>query len=262
MKKIFLIVFVGFAFSVFWPTVALVAELEAELVWSEEQKQGISIQYAAYINGKWQTPQTLINDGEVNILPTLTSDTSQNKLMVWVVLEQDNVSTLYYKFKTAGNWGKIRRFPFNFKTNLAPVVVCDKENVFWLFWAANNGNHDDIYSSCWKDGHWNSPVKMNKDNSVPDILPDAWLDQVGRVWVSWQQMDSEGNYHQMRRGVKNSKRTGDVEMTATQRGQRRERAESFDHSMRLPDNFKTKGRSVIHFPKDGQNQFKTIQGTE
>lgn len=259
MKKYLFVAFVGFAFC---PLLVMAAELEAELVWSKSKNQGMSIQYAAYVNGKWQAAQTLINDGAINILPTLTSDGSQNKLMVWVVLEEGNVSTLHYKFKTTGNWGESRKFPFNFKTNLAPVVICDKENVFWLFWAANNGNYDDIYSSCWKDGRWNSPLKINSDNAVPDILPDAWLDKVGRVWVSWQQMDSKGYYHQMERGIQLSDRTDGLEMTAIQRVKRRKRAETFDHSMSLPDNFKAKGRSVIHFPKDGLRQSKTIQGTE
>lgn len=237
-------------------------EKKAELVWSSLTAGSARILISNYDGREWNTPRVLVDDGAVNILPSLATDNTRRQLLVWVVVTSAGETELHYRFGKNDRWEKNRVLPSPFSINLAPVVISDAANTFWVFWAANDGGQDDIYASYRQRGKWSSPTRINDENTVPDILPDAWLDESNNLWVSWQNMDEQGNYSQIQQMVAEGKgNRGGQQPTRISRSPRG-RVGTFDESMVLPPFFKTKGRATIHFPHNRHHQSQTIRGTE
>ncbi|MEA2115038.1 MAG: hypothetical protein U9P36_06615, partial [Thermodesulfobacteriota bacterium] len=49
-----------------------------------------------------------------------------------------------------------------------------------------DGGLDDVYSVYWTGEEWSEPVKVNRDDDFPDILPEITIGADGGVVVSWQ----------------------------------------------------------------------------
>lgn len=68
------------------------------------------------------------------------------------------------------------------------MIICN--GTYYLFFAANTNDDDDIFMSIFIDGSWSSPIMVHPDNTVPDILPHPNLVD-GELSVSWQQYDGD-----------------------------------------------------------------------
>ena len=233
----------------------------AEFVWSEDSLNGSKILLSEYENGQWQPAENVVEDSNWNILPTLGSSSKNQKLAVWTMLEGDK-SSLKYSIKKAGKWTAPRLLTDVLQTNLAPVVVFDNRDVCWVFWSANNGDDDDdIYMSRFSKGNWSAPEQVNAPNDVPDILPEAGLDEAGNVWVSWQSLSDEG-YVDVTRSFEQSSQRGlspAQAMNMSKIKQLKSRSNS-THGMQPPESFNSLGRASFHFPGDKQRPSKTVQG--
>lgn len=244
------------------PYVAFCFNPEAEMVWSEEDGDKSHILYSSFQDGSWQNPEILVEDDALNILPALGTNSKNQQLLVWVVVKNSGLTELRYQFRKNSFWGKPHQIPTSFQTNLAPVILCDHKDVFWLFWAANSGGDDDIFMSNWRKGKWSRPIQVNIDNSVPDILPDAWIDDAHGIWVSWQQMDGQGNYQQVEQMLTTDGQQKNMLNHQKRYSAPRKKVETFNNQLALPFFLDTKGRSTIHFRNNRSHPSQTIRGKE
>ena len=233
---------------------------QAEFIWSEENETGSRIVLSVYQDGAWQPGKSIVEDNNWNLLPTLGADGNNQKLAVWSMIE-DKRSLLKFATQRNGQWQPAQVISTQTSTNLAPVVVFDNKNTGWLFWSANSGGDDDIYMSTFISGTWSPPVRIHENNDVPDILPEAGMDESGNVWVSWQTLTDQGyvtaGMHfsasdRAAAGISNSISIEQVE-------QLKSRSAS-PHPMQPPPDFKSLGRASFYFPGDKIRPSRTIKG--
>lgn len=224
---------------------------QAEFIWSEEDQIGSRILLSTYQNGVWSAGESIVEDQSWNILPTLGTNSKNNKLAVWSTIGQGERSILKYSMNTGGGWQDPQVLTDKLLTNLAPVIVFDDEDVGWVLWSANDGDDDDIYMSRFISGRWTEPQRVNEDNDVPDILPEAGMDNAGNIWVSWQTLADDTYVEVSKTFAKTShlKMHSSNSMSEQQIEQIRLRS-NLQHQLQPPAFYKSMGRASFHFPND------------
>ena len=233
---------------------------QAQFVWSEDGANGSRLLISEYNNGNWKPGEVIVEDSHWNLLPALGADSKNDKMVVYSTIES-NGSVLKYAMKRGQNWESPQVLSNTMKTNLAPVVVFDDSDVSWVFWAANNGDDDDIYVSRFINGAWSEPQMVNEDNNVPDILPEAGQDEAGNIWVSWQSLTDNGYETRTKSFAKRSslKMSAAQGMSLQQIQQSKSRSD-LTHQMAPPKEFKSRGRASFYFPDDKQRPSKAVKG--
>ena len=233
---------------------------DAEFIWAEDDQSGSRIFLSEHKNGSWQPAEKIIEDSNLNILPTIGSDTKGQRLAVWSMVDGTN-SVLKYSKKRGNRWTEPRVLSDEFKTNLAPVIVFDNNNICWVFWSANDGADDDIYVSKLVRGVWSRPEMVNEGNNTPDILPEAGQDENGNIWVSWQQLQQQG-YVDLSRSYSTASLT---RMLASQTFnlqsiKQLKLRSNLENTIQPPDGFKGRSRAMMYFPNDKERPSKSVQG--
>ncbi len=164
------------------------AASQAAFVWAEDDSKGSRIFLSHHVDGQWQAKQTIIDNQQLNILPAVGIDKNNNQLVVWSTVTRKG-SSLYYRQLSNGKWNEPGILTNKLSTNLAPVIVYDLDTRPWVFWAGNDGADDDIYFSQLTQTGWSEPYRVNTGNKIPDILPEAGLDDFGNVWVTWKRLN-------------------------------------------------------------------------
>lgn len=234
---------------------------EAEFIWSEDDQSTSRILMSTYKNGTWLPSEKIIEDQNWNLLPTLGINSKNHKLAVWSMVD-DNRSMLKYAINLGDGWQSAQVLSDQMLTNLAPVIVFDTTDVCWVFWSANNGTDDDIYMSRYKLGKWTDPILIHEDNDVPDILPEAGLDDAGNIWVSWQVLTDSG-YVETGKSFETTtdSRIQTAGSIGIQQIQQLKSRSSPDHQISPPPFFKSLGRASFLFPNDKKRPTSTVQGT-
>ena len=233
---------------------------DAEFIWAEDDQNGSRIFLSEHKNGSWQPAEKIIEDSNLNILPTIGSDTKGQRLAVWSMVDGTN-SVLKYSKKRGNRWTEPRVLSDEFKTNLAPVIVFDNNNICWVFWSANDGADDDIYVSKLVRGIWSRPEMVNEGNNTPDILPEAGQDENGNIWVSWQQLQDD-RYVEIYRSFETQSRKkmlANRSVSAQSVKQIRTRSDALN-SINPPTKFKGRSRATMFFPNDKRRPSKAVKG--
>lgn len=233
---------------------------QAEFIWSEEYGDGSRIILSTYRNGAWSAGEDVVRDQSWNILPTLGTNSKNHKLAVWSTVAQSERSVLKYSLKTGSGWQAPQILTDRLLTNLAPVFVFDHQDVGWVFWSANNGDDDDIYVSRFIAGQWTEPQSVNDDNDVPDILPEAGMDEAGNIWVSWQTL-ADYTYIEVSKTfdqASHEKMPSSNSISAQQIQQLKSRSQ-LQHQRQPPESFKSMGRASIHFAKDRRLPVRAVE---
>jgi len=223
----------------------------AELIWSETSDEGSTIYRSKYRNASLVKRITVMHDGNLNILPAISTSKNGSTIIVWSRLTSKG-SVLDYILTPAEGRETRGTFKTDMATNLAPVIIHDNNNIPWLFWSANNGRDDNIFFSRFISKKWQEPIQINTKNSVPDILPEAGVTKDGTVWVSWQQL-SNNSYIELTKTFKNlasSKNNGyqdtkETIISSVNRFSSKETAEIV-----IPKQINTLGR-IMHFSRNG-----------
>lgn len=233
---------------------------EAEFIWSEEDQYGTQILMSTYRDGVWQPGEKIIDDTNLNILPTMGMNSKKQKLAVWSAVSETG-SILKYSVKSGDSWQASQILTNQMSTNLAPVVVFDNNDICWVFWSANNNNDDDIYMSRLTTGTWSLPVRVNDDNDDPDILPEAGMDDSGNVWVSWQTLTGDGYVNVSKSFSANDKKIMRISNSISiQQIEQLKSKSNSDHSMQPPAFFKSLSRASFYFPGDNKRPSRTVKG--
>lgn len=234
---------------------------QAEFIWTEEDENGGRILLSEYKNGGWQPGEVVVDDGEFNILPALGADNKGRRIAVWSTIERDK-SLLKFTWQVNGRWQKPKVLSDQMTTSLAPALVVDNNDTPWVFWAGNNGDDDDdIYMSRYSSGQWTGPERVNDDNAVPDILPEAGLDEGGNVWVSWQELTQAGYVElSMAYEVATKRQMAASKAMSTQQVRQLKALSDLENPMQPPAFFNSRGRASLYFPNDRKRPSRAVQG--
>jgi len=157
----------------------------ADFVWVKPGRTSSSLLHSRFLDDQWSDPEVLVESrtGLVNTPSVVRTD--KGALWVfWSVLQGDD-SQLFSMHQTEGRWSAPSTIPSKMHFNSGSVVTLAADGLPWIFWVGNDSGDDDIYSARWQGNEWSRPVRVNEENSAPDILPFCGLDGKGRVWVAW-----------------------------------------------------------------------------
>lgn len=229
--------------------------IEAEMIWSENIGHKNTIFLNRYHEGRWMAPESIAESERLSILPAIGSDGEGNRLALWVEIQNDNRSLLKYRFFKNQKWSSAETMPGQQNENLAPVVVYDAFRHPIVFWSSNDGeNDDDIFMARWNANGWESPKRINDENDVPDILPQAGMDRESSVWLCWKHLTESNEYADSCRIIGQNgeiKETSRTDITAE--------IVSDTAQIEAPPFKFGKSRATIHFPGNRKNQSITIR---
>ncbi|MGW8192693.1 MAG: sialidase family protein [Desulforhopalus sp.] len=188
--KILITVLVGWAVS--FSTVAAFSR-DLELIWPEPEEGGTVICYSRYRDNKWSSKRILAAANGLNVTPAVASSGGKN-LAIWVHAAEQGKLSLSYSTGNNGNWGSPQELPYDFQETTAPALVFF-DGRFYLFFAGNHNDDDDIYMAFFDDNTWSDPVMIHPDNNVPDILPEPQIVD-NTLAVRWQHFDGDRYIYQ------------------------------------------------------------------
>ncbi|MDH3346545.1 MAG: glycoside hydrolase [Desulfobulbaceae bacterium] len=158
---------------------------ETLAVWSQAQGDEYPVLLVRQTKEGWSRPEKLSNNGNLNLVPSITIDQHNETWIVWSSVEGKK-TYLLYKRSQNGNWSEEKKLETGFSSNTAPSIVVDNNNVLWLTWAAFDGQDDEIFTTFWNGSTFTPPVRIT-DNQVPDILPIMSFDSAtNNLSVEWQ----------------------------------------------------------------------------
>jgi len=162
----------------------------AAMVVAEQGEYSQDISYRTYNGKQWTKPFFITNNRLNSATPAITTDAQGN---IWVMWSEANAKAteLRYriKHKVSDTWGEIKTFKTGFSNNALPALITDKEGFLWSFWAAVDGEDDEIFYSRYKSNSWNKPQRIAPDNKVPDIEAKVVLSKDGKPVVNWKSFD-------------------------------------------------------------------------
>jgi len=162
----------------------------AAMVAAEQGKNSQDISYRTYNGKQWTKPFFISNNRLNSATPAITVDAEGN---IWVMWSEANAKAteLRYriKHKVSNTWGEVKSFETGFGNNALPALITDKKGVLWSFWAAVDGEDDEIFYSRYESGSWHKPLRVAPDNKVPDLEPRVALNKFGEPRVSWNSFD-------------------------------------------------------------------------
>ncbi len=162
------------------PKIAIDPYDNLQVVWEERDEHSTEIFYSNKINGsQWSTPTKISNSGRA---PDLGTDENGNIHVTWILPNS-------YRMRTAaGSWGPIESIPQYYCFNVALAVSQDGEvhivgdqtigpwnNVFYIVKPLG--------------GVWSERVNLS-DNSMYSWAADIAVDEVGKIYVSWSEIET------------------------------------------------------------------------
>ena len=229
--------------------------IDAEIIWSENIGSKSKIFLNRYHRGVWDAPDLIVESDKLSLLPSVGSDGEGNQVALWVEIQNDGKSKLKYSFLKNKGWNHPLFIPEQQNENLAPVVVYDSFKHPIIFWSSNDGeNDDDIFMTRWSSKGWETPRIIHEENNVPDILPEAGMDEANRIWVCWKKINEEKVYIESCRIIFPNGETKEIKKEKIDR--------RLDNDIKKiePPTFKFgKSRATVHFPGNRINQSITIR---
>lgn len=169
------------------------APLTADLVWARSDGHDYEIFISFYQDGKWSPARQITDNTDNDIVPAVIRDRVGRLWVVWSKLE-DGARNLYYKTADGRQWSAEKKIETGYTVNLSAGLAVDRHNQIWLVWSSFDGVDDDIFFSLWDVSGWSEPMRVNTDDSTPDIQPVIGIGDDGRPWVRWSGFE-DGEYH-------------------------------------------------------------------
>ena len=163
---------------------------EAELIWSEFDGENYEIFYSNLSNNKWASKVQITNNNLEDLNPTISTGANGITWAVWSAMSGVKTNLFYSNFD-GSSWAPPTQIITNLSSNTTPSIIIDNENIPWVVWTRFDGQDDDIWFTRWNGDDWEEPQRINKDDSMPDILPIIGIDEEGKPWVKWSGYDGE-----------------------------------------------------------------------
>ena len=163
---------------------------QADLAWAEFDGGDLEIYYAYFGDNSWGPKIKLSNNDSVDFRPSITSGSDGIVWVVWSMI--DGLEThLFYSYFDGVSWTPSAKILTHLASNLSPSVFVDRNNTPWIVWAGFDGQDDEIYFARWNGDGWELPMRVNRDDSMPDVLPNIGINPEGRPYVIWSGYDGE-----------------------------------------------------------------------
>ncbi len=144
------------------------------------------------VDGAWSSPQPISEKGGINVVPSVSSNGSDDDLFAVWTNYSDSQAQLRYRQLKAGSWGEEQEYYTGLVSNTAATLADDASGTLWMVWAGYNGVSDEIYYSRWNGSSFDT-AKAITANDIPDILPVLGIDETtGLPWVQWLQFSPSG----------------------------------------------------------------------
>ncbi len=198
MKKVFFLFVLWFFFvpqSVF--------SEEIDLTWMEANSEETIIYYSSKTGNTW-TPKEVVAKGYKFMFTPAVASGNERIMVVWVESNGPRNHKIFFSEKISDSWSNPKEISTSFQEVSAPALIIYNHK-FHLFFAANNGDNDDIYMSSYDNTYWSVPKRIHAGNSVPDILPQPEVSN-GILSVMWQSYNGS-NYITMEQELLTTSKT-------------------------------------------------------
>ncbi len=162
----------------------------AEIAWEEFDGEDYDIYYSNFDGSSWTPKIKLSHNSYADIYPSISSGADGRIWVVWTTLIGTEVHLSYSNFD-GGSWSYSKQISTSLSSNTAPSIIVDKSNIPWIVWAGFDGQDDEIFFIFFYGYEWDAPSRVNKDDSMPDILPVIGIDSFVKPYVVWSGYDGE-----------------------------------------------------------------------
>jgi lysophospholipase L1-like esterase len=73
----------------------------------------------------------------------------------------------------------------------SPKIVFDGGGSPWAFWNVTSGKSGEIVCRTMRGGVWTAPTLVPRQSKRPALNPDAAVDAVGSIWLTWSGYDGQ-----------------------------------------------------------------------
>ena len=165
---------------------------KAVWTWVDKPEKGNTVFISRQVGDGWGTPQKISTGEGVNVVPTVTSTSGDNLMVVWTSYTGGQAQ-LHYRQVQGDTLTEEKEFYTGLASNTAPSLSVDGSGKTWLVWAGFNGISDEIYYSTWDGSSFTTPIAIT-NNDLPDIQPVLGNDDAtGTLWVQWLQLTLNGS---------------------------------------------------------------------
>ena len=163
---------------------------QVDLAWVEFDGGDLEIFYAYFSDNSWGPKVRLSNNDSVDFRPSISSGTDGTVWVVWSMISGLETH-LFYSYFDGVSWIPSAKIITHLTSNLSPSVFVDRNNTPWIVWAGFDGQDDEIYFTRWNGDDWELPMRVNRDDSMPDVLPNIGINPENRPYVIWSGFDGE-----------------------------------------------------------------------
>ncbi len=171
------------------------ADVEADLVWAESDGHDYEIFISHFDGERWSEPFQITDNSDNDIVPAVIRDTKGRLWVAWSRATTGGRRDLYFKTFDGKQWSEEERIETGFSVNLSAALAVDRRNQVWLVWSSFDGVDDDIFYSRWNGAGWSKPMRVNADDTTPDIQPVVDIGSDGFPQVRWSGFE-DGEYRQ------------------------------------------------------------------
>lgn len=158
------------------------------IIWEEGQALTNQIYFALWTNNKFASLQRVSEGSDFSFSPELDFDYGNNPWVTWISYTAKTYKVCVKNLSTNETW--FMNSPFLSCASQSKIVVSG-DNSIWVFWVGQTSGRDEIFARVLKDNSWSAPYKINKDNRMPHVFPDASLDAKGFPWLVWTAYDGQ-----------------------------------------------------------------------
>ncbi len=251
------------AINTHWPVLADGnKQLVVEALWVEPSTDGHLLNMSRYDGKNWAEPSTILSRKHPITSPAIATDLNGTKLVIWSELVDDkSILMQSEKLDITSAWSEPVIFSDFGVENLGVSIIVDPNGTKWVFWAANQGDLDDIYYVNNQNGGWSKPQRVNSENEVPDFRPKTKILSDGDLLVEWKTYDfSVGQYIDAERLFKLDKsEKSRYKPSLNEDGDLEEDGDVFVEDIPLPNFLPSNRASIFHFPDNKLSQSVIVE---
>ena len=164
-----------------------------QAVWAGKQANGGFDLFISHLaDGAWSKADRIVSSPEDDITPAMAVDRAGHIWLVWIARDRSGRSVLHYQMLENNTPILSGTIDSGFEYNYAPSLLIDRDDRAWAAWSSLDDEDEDIFASRFDGKTWSAPVRINTNDTAPDIKPILALDTEGAVLISWESLEANG----------------------------------------------------------------------
>ena len=165
---------------------------DARIVWSARHNQGFDLFEVILVNGMWQKENCIVKGPDADLTPAVTESIDGAIWLVWITRNVKGEASLHYMVRRANQITLSGVIDTKNSEIYSPTILIDSKKFIWVSWSGVDDRDEDIYASYFNGVTWSKILRVNNDNTRPDIRPVLSLNVNGLVEIFWSSLDKEG----------------------------------------------------------------------